>query len=145
MGPPQTERTASLGHLLLVWVLVGPSLAGLGGALSDALPLAAPVAPVNVGLLFGTVLVAALWTAGFRPSPRASAGYFVATHTLQFLLVASTAFLTPTGWGLSPGPAVALRCVSIAIPAALAFTALGERARAAVRASGRRVAKLPPE
>lgn len=117
---------------------------GLGVALVEALPVTAPVAPVNVGLLFGTVLVAALWTGGFRPSLRASAGYFVAMHTMQFLLVASSVFFTSPDSGLSPWQVVALQCVSITILAVLAFTVLGERARATVRASGRTLAKRPP-
>ncbi|SEV87867.1 hypothetical protein [Halobacterium jilantaiense] len=145
MPQPSIERRSSLSHLLLVWVLVGSSLAGLGVALVEALPVTTPVAPVNVGLLFGTALVAALWTGGFRPSLRASAGYFVATHTLQFLLVVGSVFFTSPDSGLSPWQVVALQCVSIAILAALAFTALGERVRATVWTWGRRLAKRPPE
>lgn len=145
MGQPSTQRRSSFGHLLVVSVLVGFPLDGLGLALVDALSLAAPFASLEAGLLFGTVTVAVLWIAGFRPSLRASVGFFVATHALQLLFVTGSVFLIPTASGLSPWQEVGLRTLSIAIPAALAFTPLGTGVRTALRTQGRRLAKLPPE
>lgn len=137
-------RSSSFTHLLLVWFLVGSSFAGLGWDLADAIPVTVPISSMGAGLLFGTVLVAFLWVAGFRPSLWASGGYFIATNGLQFLFVASSSLFLPFGAALSPWEVVLLRSLSIAVPAALIFTNLGRQVRDSVRKQGRKIAKTPP-
>ncbi len=61
------ERTPSFGHLLLVWLLVGPSLWSLGTAVAAAIQAELPLSTMGVGLLFGTIVVVSFWTAGFQP------------------------------------------------------------------------------
>lgn len=131
---PSTSRTRvaddegseapSLGHLLLVWLLVGGSLVGLGIDLHGALPVDAPPAAINAGLVFGTVAVAALWAAGFRPSLRASLLYFVLQYAAQLLLFVVVVFPGPAA---SPWADVAVHALSIAVAGALSFTDPGHR------------------
>ncbi|WP_353633916.1 hypothetical protein ABSL23_12235 [Halobacterium sp. NMX12-1] len=126
---PSTTRTQhdgpreapSLVHLLLVWFLVGGSFVGLGIDLHGALSVDAPPAAINAGLVFGTVVVAALWVAGFRPSLRASVGYFLLQNAAQLLLLIAVVSAA------SPWTEVAVRALSIAFAGALCFTDPGRR------------------
>ena len=115
------REAPSLVHLLLVWFLVGGSFVGLGIDLHHALPADVPLTAINAGLVFGTVVVAALWVAGFRPSLRASVGYFLLQNAAQLLL------LIVVVSAVSPWTEVAVRALSIAFAGALSFTDPGRR------------------
>jgi len=145
MVESSAERDATLAHLLLIWVLVGSPVANLGTRLAGALQIQAPVSAAWVGLLFGTVVVAALWVAGVRPALTAALAYFVAAHGLAFLVVVASPFVTTSGLPPSSWSGVALTGLSVAIPAALLFTPLGGRVRDVVRTRARGLARLPPE
>lgn len=140
-----TKRNSSFSRLLLVWFLVGPSLFGLGWDLADAVPVTVPVSSMGAGLLFGTVLVAFFWVAGFRLSLSASGGYFITEMGLQYLLILCGDLFLFSGSMLSPWQEVLLRGLSIALAAAFVFTNSGRRVRDFVRKSGRKLVKTPPE
>lgn len=82
-------------------------------------------------MLFATVIVAALWVAGFRPSLQASVLYFVVEQAMYLLL--ALAFL-----GAEPGPwrAAGFHSLSIAGAGTLSFTDAGRRSRRWLRHRG---------
>ncbi len=123
-----TRQDRSLGGLLLVWFLVGFSLAGLGLDLHRALSVSIPVSPVSGGLLFGTVVVVVLWIAGFRPSLQASTAYFLTQSAVHLLLVLAIGSATAEPWR-----DVSIRVLSISVAAAVSFTDVGRRLRNWVR------------
>ena len=133
-GPRDTGQDSSFGSLLLVWFLVGLSLTGLGLDLHRALPVLIPVSPVNGGLLFGTVVVVALWIAGFRPPLRASTTYFFTQLAVHLLLALAFGGATPEPWR-----DVGLRVLSIGAAATVSFTDVGRRARNWLRQQGWRL------
>ena len=140
-----SKRDSSLSHLLLVWFLVGSSFFGLGWEIADAVPVSISISSAEAGLLFGTVVVALLWIAGFRPSLSASGGYFIAEMGLHYLLIlGGNLFLLSEGT-LSPWQEVLLRSFSIALAAGLVFTSSGRQVRDFVRKCGRKLVKTPPE
>jgi hypothetical protein len=117
----------SLLHLLAVWLLVGGSLLRLGTALYQVGP-AVPLTEIEAALLFETVVVAALWVAGFRPTIGAAALYFVAEQAayIVFVLVA---------FGSEPEPLLdaGVHALSIAVAAAFSFTDTGREFRGWLR------------
>lgn len=135
-----TDRTPSLGHLLLVWLLVGPSLWSLGTAVANAIQTELPLSTLGAGLLFGTVVVF-FWTAGFYPSLRASLGYFLAEQGIYLVLAVGIATVSVPVFT----PWIALRFVSICLAATLAFTPAGTRIRNWLRRRLRSLLKLPPQ
>ena len=138
-----TERTPSFGHLLLVWLLVGPSLWSLGSSVADATQVELPLSTIGVGLLFGTIIVVLFWTAGFQPSLAASFGYFVAEQAIDLILLFG-AVLIP-GRSLIPRLTVALQLVSICLAATLVFTPIGTQVRNWLRRYVRSLLELPPQ
>jgi len=136
-------RTPSFGHLLLVWLLVGPSLWSLGSAVADAIQSELPLSTMGAGLLFGTVVVVLFWTAGFHPSLRASLGYFAAELSLDVvLLFGRILFPIPPS---TPWATVAFQLVSICIAATLVFPPVGAKVRHWFRRHLRSLLKLPPQ
>lgn len=140
-----SRRDSSLSHLFLVWFLVGSSFFGLGWDVADAVPVSVPLSLMGAGLLFGTVVVALLWIAGFRPSLSASGGYFIAEMSFHFLLVLGGNFVRSSGATAPPWQEIALRCLSIALAAALVFTRSGRHARHFLWKRGRKFVETPPE
>lgn len=140
-----SKRDSSLSHLLFVWYLVGSSLFGLGWEIADAVPISVSISLMSPGLLFGTVVVALLWIAGFRPSLSASGGYFIAEMGLHFLLVLGGSLFLLSEGTLSPWQEVLLRSLSIALAAALVFTSSGRRVRGFIWKHGRKLVKTPPK
>lgn len=137
------ERTPSIGHLLLVWLLVGPSLWSLGIAVVDATQAGLPLSTMGAGLLFGTIVVVSFWTAGFQPSLRASFGYFVAELSIDVvLLFGRILFSAPPS---TPWTPFAFQLVSICLAATLVFTPVGAKIRNWFRRHVRSLLKLPPQ
>ncbi|RLM37272.1 MULTISPECIES: hypothetical protein [unclassified Haloarcula] len=137
------ERTPSFGHLLLVWLLVGPSLWSLGSAVADAIQAELPLSTMGAGLLFGTIVVVSFWTAGFQPSLRASFGYFVAELSIYLVLaVGVVTVFVPT---FTPWVTIAVQLVSICLAATLVFTPVGANIRNWFRRHVRSLLKLPPQ
>ncbi|MDS0221202.1 hypothetical protein NDI54_07565 [Haloarcula sp. S1AR25-5A] len=142
-GKEQSSTSPSFGHLLLVWLFVGPSLWSLGSAVAAAIQAELPLSTMGTGLLFGTVVVVLFWTAGFHPSLRASFGYFLAEQGIYLVLVVgiATAFAPAfTSW-----VAVAVQLVSISLAATLVFSPVGAKIRNWFRRHIRSLLKLPPQ
>lgn len=140
---PTSEEKPSFGHLLLVWFLVGSSFRTLGFALVDAVPAAIPLSRMGAGLLFGTIVIVLLWSAGWHPSLPASAGYFVAEIALNILLL--LAFNLVFSRKLTPWMEVGLHTTSISLAATLVFTNYGRKIRNRVRQRIHSLLKLPSE
>lgn len=129
----RTSGSESLGHLLAVWFLVGSSFWRLGFSLVDATTTPLPLSRMGTGLLFGTLVVVALWVGGVRPSIGASAGYFLvetAGYTLLVLVVGPLFVPRVASWPLVE---VAAGGLSITLAATLVFTDVGTTTRARTR------------
>ncbi|EMA29584.1 hypothetical protein [Haloarcula japonica] len=138
-----SEQTPSIGHLLLVWLLVGPSMWSLGTAVADAIQAELPLSTMGVGLLFGTTVVVLFWTAGFQPSLTASFGYFITEQAIDLILLFGTVFLfVPVS---TPWATVALQFCSICLAVTLVFTPVGKQIQNVLRRHIRSVLKLPPQ
>ena|SRR6056297_3561897 len=140
---PTSEQSPSLGHLLLVWFLVGSSFWTLGFALFDTVPVAIPLSRMGAGLLFGTIVIVMLWSVGWHPSLSACAGYFIAELVLNMLLLLGIAPVFSRE--LTPWVVVSLHSTSIALAAGLVFTNYGKQIRNQARQRTRSLLKLPPE
>ncbi|WP_128475940.1 hypothetical protein [Halorussus pelagicus] len=138
------KRESSLVHFLFVWFLVGSSFFGPGWNIADAAPVSIPISSMEVGLLFGTVVVAVLWVAGFRPSISASGGYFIAETGLHYLLILGWSLFLPFEETLPVWQDVSLSSLSIALAAALVFTSTGRQARHFIWKHGRKLVKTSP-
>ncbi|WP_135805526.1 hypothetical protein [Halorussus marinus] len=136
---------SSLFHLVFVWLLVGPSVFGLGWDVADAVPVSGPLSSMGAGLVFGTVVVAVLWIAGFRPSLSAGGGYFIAELASHALLTLGGSLFVVSEGTLSPWVEVSVRSLSITLAAALVFTSSGRRIRADIWKRGRNLVKTPPD
>lgn len=123
--------------MLLVFALVGTSLAGVGAAVADALAVGRSL---RNGLLVGTVAFVALWLGGFRPSLRAAVGYFLAEGVCSLLLVLVVAAFVAVG----PWTAVGIRVGSVVLAGGLVFTGPGRRGREWLRRRAMALVKLPP-
>ncbi|MUV59561.1 hypothetical protein [Halobacterium sp. CBA1126] len=128
------SQSASLGRLVAFWFLVGASLAGLWLGVHDALAVRLPVSSPTAAFAFSVVAAAALWTAGFRPSVRESAVYFLTHLAAHLLLVIAIAGPTPNPW-----TATGLRVASVLCAATLGFASVGRQARQRLREAGRRL------
>jgi len=140
-----SKGNSSFSRLFFVWILVGSSFFGLGWDLADVVPVSIPISSMGAGLLFGTLLVALLWIAGFRPSFSASGGYFIAEMSFHFLLVLGGNVALSSGATLPPWQAVLLRSISIALAVGLIFTRSGRQVRDFVWNRGWKLVKTPPE
>ncbi len=138
-----SRSDSSLLHLLLVWFLVGSSFFGLGWDIADVVPVSIPLSSMEAGLLFGTVVVSLLWTAGFRPPISASGGYFIAEMGLHFLVVLGASLFLLAEGPLSPWHEVVSRSLSVGLAAGLVFTTPGRRIRRYVWVLGRKFVKTP--
>jgi hypothetical protein len=130
------HASVSLGHLLLVWVLVGASLARLGTTLHRSTAAAIPLTEVSTGLLLGTVAVAVLWATGFRPPVTDAVLYFV-TEQAGYLLLAVALLGSETGPLLDAG----VHALSISGAAAFSFTDTGRETRGWLREQAWRLLK----
>ncbi|MFC7070105.1 hypothetical protein [Halobaculum lipolyticum] len=136
-----SSGSASLAHLLAVWLLVGSSFLGLGIDATQALVGYDEVAVGtltlsgwDVGLLLATVVVSAGWVAGVRPSIRAGVAYFVVQSVVHL------AVALPLSWaGLGAWAAVVARVPAIAVAAAVCLTPLGALALGWLRRRTRRL------
>ncbi|MFB6223100.1 MAG: hypothetical protein ABEH86_05435 [Haloarcula sp.] len=135
------SSTPSFGHLLLVWVLIGSSFWSLGFTLADATQIEIPLSRMDVGLLFGTIVVVLLWIVGFRPSLLASFGYFVTEQVISLFFVLGYVFVPAA----TPWVEATLRATSITLTAILVFTDLGVQMRNTIRRHIYSLLKLPPQ
>jgi peptidoglycan/LPS O-acetylase OafA/YrhL len=119
------ETGRSFGHLLLVWLLVGYSFMALGWDLTEALPVAIPLAPIDAGLVFGTLVVCALWVAGVRPSLRVSLAYFGVHAVVR--VAATLLYLAIPGTTPGPWPEIGVDLVAILVAAACCLSGLGRQ------------------
>ena len=124
---PGSDRRDSFGYMLLVWVLVGFSLAGLGASVVMALPAGLPVSALGGGLLFGTVVFVALWVGGFRPSPGTAVGFFVVQGLCSLLLVVVVSGVLHVETGPSSWLTVGRRALAVVLAAVLVFGGVGRR------------------
>lgn len=140
---PPREREPSFVHLLLVWLLVGRSFFRLGRDGIAAIQAPLPVSPTGASLLFGTLVIVSLWITGFRPSIRASAGYFGTELLLSMLLIRGPGILL-FGPTLGAVQEMGLRTLSIVSAGTLVFSDAGDRFRTWLRQQGGRIIKTPP-
>lgn len=95
---------------------------------------ALPITAVGAGLVFGTIVIGALWVVGFRPSLRASALYFIVEQAIY--LTVALVFL-----GANPGlwQEAGVSLLSISGAAMFSFTDVGRRGRRRLRNRGRQL------
>lgn len=134
---PATDYRDSFGHMLLVFALVGTSLAGVGAAVTDALAVGRGL---RNGLLVGTVGFVALWLGGFRPSLRAAVGYFLTEGVCSLLLV----LVVPAFVAVGPWTVVGIRVASVSLAGGLVFTDPGRHGREWLRRRAMALVKRPP-
>ncbi|MFC7135798.1 hypothetical protein ACFQRB_02770 [Halobaculum litoreum] len=93
----------------------------------------------GVGLLLATVVVAAAWVAGVRPSIRAGAAFLVVAAGVH--LVATPGLSSA---GLGAWATVAGRVLAVAVATALCLTPFGGAALGWLRERARTLLRVPP-
>ena len=121
-------RERSTVQLLGFGLFVGLDLAGLGWRLLGALAVD-PALSAALALAAGAGVVAALWTAGFRPSIPRSGAYFLVQLALGLVGLLAVQPIAPTtvpaAW-----QGVAVEAVAVVGAWSIAFTRVGRRVRA---------------
>ena len=83
--------------VLAVWVVLGKRLRGLGFYVAFAIVVTASVQIVGIYLVFASLIIPALATAGIKRGNRLIAGYLIGAASYLVGIVLSVLFDLPTG------------------------------------------------